>query len=111
MDKIPEAELLEVFVKKSPVLLVTDSVVTRKLPDDREEEKQQIILPQSLLKSNIPWFVERATIMSSPRVGVPSRSKRSRRFELYRGSLLSAYLKYEAQQVGIKNHELETHSV
>lgn len=128
MEEIPETEALEVFKKEKPVkpVIVVKDIDTaevkvlntsRIVQDGGEENNDQhhlsprnnsdIVLPQSVLKSNIPWYIKRATIMSSPRVGVQHRTKR--RLAERRGTLLGAYIKFEAEQVG-KRHTCVLHA-
>lgn len=73
-------------------------------------EPKEIELPVHFLKvgdycggvrGGVPWDARRATIMgASPRTALKG-IRRERRMEVRRGTLLGAYIKFEAEQVCI----------
>ena len=120
MDDIPETETVTVFRNS---IVLSEIIMEEEEEENKEEEEEEehkydsdykkldehkniknsdIVLPNSLIKSNIPWYVRRATIMaSSPRVGVAMRDPGRKKLEKRRGTLLSVYLKYEANEVSV----------
>lgn len=75
-------------------------------------EPKEIELPAHFLKvgdycdrrgsGGVPWDARRATIMgASPRTGLRGIRREQRRMEVRRGTLLGAYIKFEAEQVCI----------
>lgn len=76
-------------------------------------EPKEIELPAHFLKvgdycvggrvGGIPWDARRATIMgASPRTALRGIRREQRRMEVRRGTLLGAYIKFEAEQVCIR---------